>query len=104
LNQASRGHVKRFVDASRRALTNTGDEQVLMLSRPLRFDGPPVPPSPVRVERLEILSDQTAELVDFLLNLPEAAPAVVQLPHDPVVDFVEILQFGDRRLLPLPAR
>jgi uncharacterized protein YbjT (DUF2867 family) len=28
LNQAPRGHVKRFVDACRRAPTDTGDEQV----------------------------------------------------------------------------
>jgi hypothetical protein len=28
LNQEPRGHVKRFVDASRRAPTNTEDEQV----------------------------------------------------------------------------
>ena len=54
----------------------------------------------MRVERVEIVLDQSTNVMDFPLDLGDPAPLLIHLLHDLVVELVDIVEFGQWRLFP----
>jgi hypothetical protein len=61
----------------------------------------PVPPSPMRIKRVEIVLDQATDFMDFPLDLGNPAPLLVHLLHNLVVELIDIINSVSGTCLPL---